>query len=138
MVPCIALLLMDNDFDIFLGGELEWGNSIKRPFIQLPDIGAANLSYASLPNVWSEQLVKALIRPESMSYPSMLASCPPPSILQETKAKVEAAMVHKAHILSLKNVSVQSYHLQQPNQHVVAKWEICQGWNKLARQISLQ
>ncbi|KNA10174.1 hypothetical protein SOVF_146820 [Spinacia oleracea] len=103
----------------FFGGELEWGNSIKRPFIQLPDIGAANLSYASLPNVWSEQLVKALIRPESMSYPSMLASCPPPSILQETKAKVEAAMLHKPHILSSHNVSVQNYPSQQLNQRDV-------------------
>lgn len=103
----------------FFGGELEWGNSMKRPFIQLPDMGAANLSYASLPNVWSEQLVKALMRPENMGYPPMLASCPPPPILQETKANIEAATLHKPQIVSSQNVSVQNYPSQQLNQREV-------------------
>lgn len=103
----------------FYGGELEWGNSIKRPFIQLPDISATNLSYASLPNVWSEQLVKALMRPESISCPSMLASCSLPPTLQETKAKFETETLQKTQIVSSQNVSVQNYPVQQLNQHEI-------------------
>lgn len=100
----------------FFGGELEWGNSMKRPFIQIPDMGAANLSYASLPNVWSEQLVKAMMRPENMSYPSMLASCSPSPMLQETKARIDTAMLQKPQIASSQTVPVQNYPLQQFNQ----------------------
>ncbi|CAO2817698.1 unnamed protein product [Amaranthus hypochondriacus] len=101
-------------------GELEWGNQFKRPFIQLPaDIAAANLPYASLPNVWSEQMVKALIRPGSMSYPSMLASCSLPSMLQDANTKVETPPQQKPQIVHSQNVSVQNYASQNLNQCAV-------------------
>ncbi|KAL2894775.1 Auxin response factor 5 [Bienertia sinuspersici] len=101
-------------------GELEYGNSIKRPFIQIPDMGAANLPYASLPNVWSEQLVKAFMRPENMSYPSMLAPCSPSPMLQETKANVETSTMQKSQMVSSQNVPIQNF----PPQQMVDKHEV--------------
>lgn len=95
-------------------GELEWGNLMKRPFIQLPDMGSGNFPYSSIPNLCSEQLMKALMRPESVSYPSMLTPFSP--TLEETKAKIQAAMMEKAQLVSSQNTSVQNYPQQCPNQ----------------------
>lgn len=75
------------------GGELDWGGLVKRPYIQIPDqTGTLNLPY---PNFCSEQLLKMLVRPQPVNYPSPIqGSSPFPTgvTLEDVKTKVEAAM----------------------------------------------
>ncbi|XP_057533263.1 auxin response factor 5-like [Amaranthus tricolor] len=112
-------------------GEFDWGNPLKRPFIQFPaDIAAANLSYATLPNVWSEQLVKAFIRPESMSYPSMLPSYIPLPVQHETKTNVESGTQQKPHLVSSQSISVQNYASQRVIQQHLGNVSLEEQTNK--------
>lgn len=96
----------------FYGGELEWGNLIKRPFIQLPNSMLPN----SMPNLCPEQLMNALMRPDSMSYPSMLPPCSAGPTLEETKAKIQAAIIQKSLLVSPHNSLQQNYPRQCLNQ----------------------
>jgi len=77
-------------------------------------MGSGNFPYPSIPNLCSEQLMKALMRPDSVNYPSMLPPFSP--TLEETKAKIQAAMMEKTQLVSSQNTSVQSYPQQCPNQ----------------------
>lgn len=63
--------------------ETEWGSLIKRPFIRVPESGSADLPY-SISNMYSEQLMKMLLKPQLLNYPSTLAS-----LQQESLAKAD-------------------------------------------------
>ncbi|PWA45162.1 transcriptional factor B3 family [Artemisia annua] len=49
----------------FLGAQPEWDNMVNRPFMRAPDTINGNYSNASLSNLWSEQLMKMLMKPQN-------------------------------------------------------------------------
>ncbi|EXB58397.1 Auxin response factor 5 [Morus notabilis] len=63
--------------------ETEWGNMVKRPFIRVPENGSADLPY-SISNLYSEQLMKVLLKPQLINYSGTLAS-----LQQEAAAKAD-------------------------------------------------
>ncbi|GMI91311.1 indole-3-acetic acid inducible 24, AUXIN RESPONSE FACTOR 5, MONOPTEROS [Hibiscus trionum] len=56
-----------------LGTGSEWGNLIKRPFLQFPENGHGNLPY-SISNSCSEQLMKIMLNPQLVNHPGTFAS----------------------------------------------------------------
>ncbi|GMH18008.1 hypothetical protein Nepgr_019849 [Nepenthes gracilis] len=99
-----------------LGGDFGWGNLPERPYIQVPENGSSNLLYASIPNLCSEQLIKMLMRPQSINYPIIQSTCPS---LEEAKTKVRAPITQKPHIFPTENISLQNHAqhcLEQPRQ----------------------
>ncbi|GAB4852501.1 ADP-ribosylation factor, variant 2 [Ancistrocladus abbreviatus] len=97
----------------FFGGEFNWGNLVKRPFIPVPESGSGNILYPSVPNTCSEQLIKMLMRPQSLNCPTMQGSCP---TLDEGKTKVQAPIMEKPQIVSTNN-SLQNHPQQWVEQH---------------------
>ncbi|GMH03248.1 hypothetical protein Nepgr_005087 [Nepenthes gracilis] len=87
-------------------GEFDWGNLLKRPFIPVPENQSLNLPYPSISNLCSEQLVKMLMRPQSINCPTMKGSC---HTLEEVKAKAQAPILQKPQILSAENKSLQNH-----------------------------
>ncbi|XVE69764.1 hypothetical protein DITRI_Ditri10aG0017100 [Diplodiscus trichospermus] len=56
-----------------LGTESEWESLTKRPLLQFPENGSGNLPY-SIPNLYSEQLIKMMLRPQLVNPPGIFAS----------------------------------------------------------------
>ncbi|KAA8537539.1 hypothetical protein F0562_027147 [Nyssa sinensis] len=52
----------------FLGAQTEWENWVKRPFIRIPENLNGDLPYPSTSNLWSEQLIKMLIKPQNVNH----------------------------------------------------------------------
>ncbi|KAL8172070.1 hypothetical protein V2J09_023874 [Rumex salicifolius] len=52
----------------YFGGELEWGNLMKRPFMNAPETALGSLPYPSIPSLYSEELVKMLLRPQTLNH----------------------------------------------------------------------
>ncbi|KAK7830552.1 auxin response factor 5 [Quercus suber] len=68
----------------FLGTETEWGNMVKRPLVRVPDNGNGDLPYP-MPNIYSEQLIKMLLKPQHMNHPGNFY----PTVQQESATKVD-------------------------------------------------
>ncbi|KAG8389895.1 hypothetical protein BUALT_Bualt01G0026500 [Buddleja alternifolia] len=67
--PSITANLKRPFHSAFLGAQPEWETSICRPFVQVPDNSHANLQYPSISStLWSEQLLKMLIKPQGESH----------------------------------------------------------------------
>ncbi|KAK4599953.1 hypothetical protein RGQ29_009846 [Quercus rubra] len=64
--------------------ETEWGNMVKRPLVRVPDNGNGDLPYP-LPNIYSEQLIKMLLKPQHMNHPGNFY----PTVQQESATKVD-------------------------------------------------
>ncbi|GKU90072.1 hypothetical protein SLEP1_g4117 [Rubroshorea leprosula] len=56
-----------------LGTESDWGGLIKRPLVQFPESGNANLHY-SISSLYSEQLMKMMLKPQMVNHPGFFAS----------------------------------------------------------------
>ncbi|CAK9148257.1 unnamed protein product [Ilex paraguariensis] len=75
-----------------LGAQADWENMINRPFIRVPDILNGDLAYPSISSIWSEELIKRLIKPQSVDHPGKIA----PAIQDPT---LKAAPSQEAKIL---------------------------------------
>ncbi|XP_023900080.1 auxin response factor 5 isoform X2 [Quercus suber] len=64
--------------------ETEWGNMVKRPLVRVPDNGNGDLPYP-MPNIYSEQLIKMLLKPQHMNHPGNFY----PTVQQESATKVD-------------------------------------------------
>ncbi|KAL8144124.1 hypothetical protein V2J09_017156 [Rumex salicifolius] len=73
----------------YLGGEYEWGNLMKRPFMSVPEGGIGSLPYPMIPNMCSEQAMKMMMRPQSMNYPPIQGPCSSASMLEGTKPNAQ-------------------------------------------------
>ncbi|XP_060199799.1 auxin response factor 5 isoform X2 [Lycium barbarum] len=51
----------------FLGAQTEWDSLMHRPFMRVPENVYGDLQSSSISNLWSEQLMKMLIRPPGVS-----------------------------------------------------------------------
>nr|XP_043632568.1 auxin response factor 5-like isoform X2 [Erigeron canadensis] len=49
----------------FLGAQPEWDNMVNRPFMRAPEALNGNFSNPSMSSLWSEQLIKMLIKPQN-------------------------------------------------------------------------
>ncbi|KAL7613424.1 auxin response factor 5 [Lactuca sativa] len=49
----------------FLGAQTEWDNMVTRPFMRAPETINGNFSNPSMSSLWSEQLVKMLMKPQT-------------------------------------------------------------------------
>ncbi|KAI7725193.1 hypothetical protein M8C21_025418 [Ambrosia artemisiifolia] len=49
----------------FLGAQPEWDNMVSRPFMRAPDTLNGNLLNPSMSSLWSEQLMKMLMKPQN-------------------------------------------------------------------------
>ncbi|XP_076952820.1 auxin response factor 5-like [Bidens hawaiensis] len=49
----------------FLGAQPEWDNMVNRSFMRAPDPITGNPLYPSMPSIWSEQLIKMLMKPQN-------------------------------------------------------------------------
>ncbi|KAF9686744.1 hypothetical protein SADUNF_Sadunf02G0021200 [Salix dunnii] len=85
-------------------GDTEWGSLVKKPLAWLPGSGNANLPYASMSNIYSEQLVNMLMKPQAVNYPGICGTALP---------EVSAVKVAS---LDVKNVQAAVNHTSQLNQ----------------------
>ncbi|KAI8549527.1 hypothetical protein RHMOL_Rhmol06G0031700 [Rhododendron molle] len=51
----------------YLGEQSEWETLIKRPFVRVPENPSADLPYPSISSLWSEQLLKMLMKPQNVT-----------------------------------------------------------------------
>lgn len=49
----------------FLGAQTEWDNMVSRPFMRAPETINGNFSNPSMSSLWSEQLIKMLMKPQT-------------------------------------------------------------------------
>ncbi|KAB5568158.1 hypothetical protein DKX38_001951 [Salix brachista] len=85
-------------------GDTEWGSMVKKPLAWFPGSGNANLSYASMSNIYSEQLVNMLMKPQAVNYPGICGTALP---------EVSAVKVAS---LDVTNVQAAVNHTSQLNQ----------------------
>ncbi|XP_011028974.1 PREDICTED: auxin response factor 5-like isoform X1 [Populus euphratica] len=57
-------------------GDTEWGGLVKKPLALLPGSGNASLPYASMSNIYSEQLINMLMKPQA-NYPGICGTALP-------------------------------------------------------------
>jgi len=60
-----------------LPGDTEWGGLVKKPLALLPGSGNASLPYASMSNIYSEQLINMLMKPQAVNYPGICGTALP-------------------------------------------------------------
>lgn len=58
-------------------GDTEWGGLVKKPLALLPGSGNASLPYASMSNIYSEQLINMLMKPQAVNYPGICGTALP-------------------------------------------------------------
>eukprot|EP00258_Populus_trichocarpa_P034238 XP_024450257.1 auxin response factor 5 isoform X2 [Populus trichocarpa] len=58
-------------------GDTEWGGLVKKPLALLPGSGNASLPYASMSNMYSEQLINMLMKPQAVNYPGICGTALP-------------------------------------------------------------
>ncbi|KAJ6731034.1 AUXIN RESPONSE FACTOR 5 [Salix viminalis] len=85
-------------------GDTEWGSLVKKPLAWLPGSGNANLPYASMSNMYSEQLVNMLMKPQAINYPGICGTAVP----EDSAMKVAS--------LDVKNMQAAVNHTSQLNQ----------------------
>ena len=69
-------------FRYFIGAQPEWDNMVNRPFMRAPDTMNVNYSNASMSTLWSEQLMKMLMKPQNSNNTTTSIS----PVVQETFA----------------------------------------------------
>ncbi|XP_061968557.1 auxin response factor 5-like isoform X2 [Populus nigra] len=58
-------------------GDTEWGGLVKKPLALLPGSGNASLPCASMSNIYSEQLINMLMKPQAVNYPGICGTALP-------------------------------------------------------------
>ncbi|RDX67368.1 Auxin response factor 5, partial [Mucuna pruriens] len=95
--------------------ENEWGTLLRRPFVRVPENGTMDLSN-SMPNLYSEHLMKMLFKPQLMNTNGAFLST-----MQQESAATRAPLQDnlKAHLASAENMLLKNLHCQsipdQPN-----------------------
>lgn len=96
----------------FLGAETEWANMIKRPFIRVPEIGNMNSLPYPISNLYSEQLVNMLLKPQLGGHAGTLsalqqesaASGDPVEDMKTMQAKInQKNLVFSSEVMSLQS-----------------------------------
>ncbi|KAK4390770.1 Auxin response factor 5 [Sesamum angolense] len=64
----------------FIGAQTEWDTLINRPFLRVPDSSPGDFQCPSISSLWSDQLMKMLVKPQRLMSPGSIA---PP--MQEAK-----------------------------------------------------
>ncbi|GAB2269664.1 ADP-ribosylation factor [Dionaea muscipula] len=85
-----------------LFGEFDWENLLKRPYIPVPECRDSNLPtlpYSSIPNVGQEQLIKMLMRQQSLNY-NPTSNPVPCLVVEEVKAKLPIPVLQKPLVFS--------------------------------------
>ncbi|KAA8528725.1 hypothetical protein F0562_036080 [Nyssa sinensis] len=90
----------------FSGAQTEWENLVKRPFIGVPENLNGDLPYPPISNLWSEQLIKMLIKPQSVNHPGIISPA-----TQDSAAKGALA---SENVLS-ESVNHPQFYVNQPN-----------------------
>ncbi|KAJ6708760.1 AUXIN RESPONSE FACTOR 5 [Salix koriyanagi] len=105
-------------------GDTEWGSLVKKPLAWLPGSGNANLPYASMSNIYSEQLVNMLMKPQAVNYPGICGTALPEvsavKVASSDVTNVQAAVNHTSHlnqsgIMSVENQNYSQICLDQSN-----------------------
>ncbi|XP_059636438.1 auxin response factor 5 isoform X2 [Cornus florida] len=106
----------------FPGGQTDWENLIKRPSIHVTGNLNGDFPYPSTSNIWSEQLMKMLIKPQSINHPGTITTAVQDSTakgaqLQDAKTLMQAMMKQKPHSENIltENESRPQFHVDQPN-----------------------
>ncbi|KAF8377853.1 hypothetical protein HHK36_031240 [Tetracentron sinense] len=100
------------------GAEAEWGNLIKRPLLRFPGNGSEDLPYPSVSGLGSEQLIKMLLKPQSVSpigaSSSFLPGCGNEGTpIRVTETPIQTMPQPKRHLPSSENTLLQN---QNPSQ----------------------
>ncbi|PON70762.1 Auxin response factor [Parasponia andersonii] len=91
--------------------ETDWGNYIKRSFIRVPENGNGDFPY-SISSLYSEQLMKMLLKPQLVNYPGTLSSLQQESAaakadpLRDVKL-MQAALNQKDQVICSESMSLQ-------------------------------
>lgn len=64
---CKVLYFHEMTSIIVTGEQSEWETLIKRPFVRLPENPSGELPYPSISSLWSEQLLKMLMKPQNVT-----------------------------------------------------------------------
>ncbi|KAG9140270.1 hypothetical protein Leryth_014713 [Lithospermum erythrorhizon] len=68
----------------YFGAQNEWENLMNRPYVRFPGNMNADIHNASTSNMWSEQLMKMMVKPTSGNFPGSLVPT-----FQETASKID-------------------------------------------------
>ncbi|XP_019174662.1 PREDICTED: auxin response factor 5 isoform X2 [Ipomoea nil] len=71
----------------FLGTQTEWDSLLSRPFIRGPENVYGDIQCSSISNMWSEQVMKMLLRPQGVNNPGFVAPTLQETIAHETITK---------------------------------------------------
>nr|GME06161.1 auxin response factor 5 [Ipomoea batatas] len=71
----------------FLGTQTEWDSLLNRPFIRGPENVYGDIQCSSISNMWSEQVMKMLLRPQAVNNPGFVAPTLQETIAHETITK---------------------------------------------------
>lgn len=95
----------------FLGGQTEWDGLMHRPFMRVPENVYGDFQSSSISNLWSEQLMKMLIRPPGVTG----RQCGIPTVQdikvtlpQEARNVIQAAGNPKPELITVEDTSTQS------------------------------
>ncbi|CAI9777879.1 unnamed protein product [Fraxinus pennsylvanica] len=96
----------------FIGAQTEWDSLINGPLIQVPENRNADFQYSSVSTLWSEQLMKMLMKPHGVSHPgnvapSMLETIINDAALQESKALMQSEIRQKPELIHPEMASLQ-------------------------------
>ncbi|GFZ10414.1 transcriptional factor B3 family protein [Actinidia rufa] len=97
----------------------EWENLIKRPFVRVPESLNGDFSYPSISSLWSEQLIKMLIKPQSVNNPATVTpvqdSAGKGALSQEARTLTQTVMKQKPEITLQESGNRLQNQLNQPN-----------------------
>ncbi|KAL2468267.1 Auxin response factor 5 [Forsythia ovata] len=96
----------------FIGAQTEWDSLINRPFIRVPENRNGDFQCPSVSTLWSEQLMKMLMKPHGVNHPSniapsMLETTINDAALQESKALMQSAIKQKPEPIPPETASLQ-------------------------------
>ncbi|XAR64179.1 hypothetical protein NMG60_11024425 [Bertholletia excelsa] len=95
----------------FLGEQPEWENMMKRPFMMVPEGLNGNLPYPSISSLWSEQLIKMLMKPQTINSSGTVTTTfqdpntTGPTLLQEPKPLTPVIIKEKPKPIPSQNMS---------------------------------
>jgi auxin response factor len=105
----------------FFGAQTEWENMINRPYLRIPENLNNDLPNPAMSSLWSEQLVKMLMKPQNINNhygsPTILDSTVAEPTSHETKALMQPTMKHNSQTEQTvsQNENQSRVHFAQPN-----------------------
>ncbi|XP_022894441.1 auxin response factor 5-like isoform X1 [Olea europaea var. sylvestris] len=96
----------------FIGAQTEWDSLINGPFIRIPENRNTDFQCSSVSTLWSEQLMKMLMKPHGVNRPGNVAPSMGETIindaaLQESKALMQSEIKQKPEPIHPETASLQ-------------------------------